>query len=246
MTKGLTLKTAPHKKWLEELTLELRLNDFSGKAIGDVLATVEEFLADSKQTAEEAFGKPREYAAQLAGGTDRTASKGMRGTIALSTASLLAFLVFTAALTPWLDGGQMLIGGWQLVCMAVLAVLVISLPLYLTHLLRHVWAVIAVPVVGVAAGIFSASLTPKTAGDAFLTLSPLPILIISAALLIVLSIIGTIIALRGEPDPVISPLDTTTTNTLKARWFEILTQWLFPILAVVLLGFTALINAVAP
>lgn len=245
MTKEQTMKTASHKKWLDELTLELRLNDASGKSIGDALATVEEFLADSGQSPEEAFGNPREYAAELAGGSLRPAWKGMSRTIALTTTSLLTFLVLNATLAPWLSGEQMLIGGWQLVCLAVLAVLVISLPLYVTHLLRHIWAMIAVPVVGVAAGIFSAALTPKTADDAFLVFTPQPILIISAALLIALSIVGTIITLREEPDPVVGPLDTTSTSRLKARLFELLTQWLFPIFGAVMLIMTALIPTAA-
>ena len=76
MTKG------TRKKWLDELAMELRLKDFSGAAIGDALASVEEFLADSGQSPVEAFGAPRNYAEELAGGTQRPAIKGMRGTIA--------------------------------------------------------------------------------------------------------------------------------------------------------------------
>ncbi|ALV47254.1 hypothetical protein MB46_18910 [Arthrobacter alpinus] len=243
MTKEQTMKTATHKKWLDELALELRLNDVPGKSIGDALATVEEFLADSGQSPEAAFGTPREYAARLAAEGSRPSRKGMRGTIALSTTSLLAFLVFTAALTPSPNGGQMLISGWQLASMLVLAALVISLPLYLTHLLRHLWALIAVPVVGSAAGVLSAVLTPKSADDAFLALPPAPILLISAALILALSIVGTIIVVRGEPDPVVSPLDSTPARAWKARWFEILTQWLFPIIAALMFGLTAMIKA---
>ncbi|MDD0860028.1 hypothetical protein NHF46_24790 [Arthrobacter alpinus] len=137
----------------------------------------------------------------------------------------------------------MLISAWQLVCMLILAALVISLPLYLTHLLRHTWALIAVPVVGAAAGILSASLTPKTAADAYLTLSPAPVLFISAALMLALALAGTINVVRGKPDLIVSPLEPAPAMTLKARWFEILTQWLFPILAVFLLGLTTLFSA---
>lgn len=239
MTKG------TRKKWLDELAMELRLKDFSGAAIGDALASVEEFLADSGQSPVEAFGAPRNYAEELAGGTQRPAIKGMRGTIAFSATSLLAFLTFNAALTPSPNGGLMLISAWQLVCMLILAALVISLPLYLTHLLRHTWALIAVPVVGAAAGILSASLTPKTAADAYLTLSPAPVLFISAALMLALALAGTINVVRGKPDLIVSPLEPAPAMTLKARWFEILTQWLFPILAVFLLGLTTLFSAAA-
>lgn len=239
------MTTTTHKKWLDELTLELRLKDASGKQIGDALATVEEFVADSGQSPAEAFGTPRSYAAQLtaeAGGNDQT---DFRPTIILSTGSLVVFLAFSAALSPWLAGEQLLIGGIQLIFMAALAALVIAMPVYLSFLLRHVWALVAVPLVGTAAGILSAVLGPKTADSAFLVLPPLPVLLVSAALMVALSIVGTVIALREQPDPVTGPLDADPANTVKARWFEILTQWLFPIFSVALLGFTALIGALS-
>ncbi|PYI37878.1 hypothetical protein CVS30_13140 [Arthrobacter psychrolactophilus] len=243
MTKEQTMKTASHKKWLDELTLELRLNDVSGKSIGDTLATVEEFLADSGQSPEEAFGTPRRYAAELAGGSVRPFRKDMRRTLALGTTSLVLFLVFSAALTPWLAGGQLFIGGLQLIFWVVLAAIVVALPLYLPFLLRHFWAVLAVPLIGGTFGVFSAILTPDTADDALLSIPPTPVLLISVGLLIFLSTIGTVLNLREKPDPVIHPLEDGTTTTLKARWLGLITEWLFPILAVVLLGITALFPA---
>ena len=51
--------------WRDELVLALRLRDASGARIGEVLAEVDEFCADSGQDAPTAFGDPREYAASL-------------------------------------------------------------------------------------------------------------------------------------------------------------------------------------
>ena len=245
MSKEQTTKTAPHKKWLDQLTLELRLNDVSGKSIGDALATVEEFLADSGQSPEEAFGTPREYAERLTAEGELSAKKDLRGRITWTAASLVIFLVFSAALTPWFKGGPLLIGGPQLLCLAVMAALVLTLPLYLPYVIRNFWAMVAVPVIGGAAGLLSAVLTPKSADDALLTLSPAPVLLISVGLLIVLSVAGTVMTLRAESDLVISPLDATQAKAQKARWLELITEWLFPILAGVLLGFTALIQSIA-
>ncbi|AIY02888.1 hypothetical protein ART_3289 [Arthrobacter sp. PAMC 25486] len=242
MTKDATAKSATHKKWLDALTMELRLNDVSGKSIGDTLATVQEFLADSGQSPEEAFGTPREYAAELSGCAIKPIKKDMKSTVSLSTANLVVFLVFSAALAPWLEGTRLLLGGWQLTSMAFLAALVLALPLYLPFLLRHFWALIAVPVVGGAAGVLSATLTPKVAGDAFLDFPPGPVLVISAGLMVALSMAGTVTALSEAPDPVVSPLDTAPAMTVKARWLEILTRWLFPIFSVFLLGITALLH----
>ncbi len=245
MIKEYLMKTTTHKKWLEELTLELRLKDFSGRAIGDVLATVKEFLADSDQQPESAFGTPRDYAAQLAAVSVPPAKADLRGTLSLSTASLVAFLVFSAGLTPWLKGEELLVGGWQLVSTAVLAALVLALPLYLSFLLRHMWALVAVPVVGGAAGVLSAVLSPKDAGEALMVLPPAAALIVGAGLMIVFSVAGTIPALREAPDPIVGPLESTPAATVKTRWLEILTQWLFPIFSLVLLGFTLLITTLS-
>lgn len=239
------MTTTAHRKWLDELTMELRLQDASGKQIGDALATVEEFVADSGQSPDEAFGTPRSYASHLIAEAGQPAKKDLRPSITLSTASLLVFLVFSAALSPWLAGTTLLIGRAQLAGMVVLAALVIALPLYLTFLLRHVWALIAVPVVGGAIGVLSAVLTPDNSAEAILTLAAGPVLLTTAALMVALSVVGTVIALREEPDPVTSPLAEAPAATLKVRWLEILTQWLFPIFSLVMLGLTALLGALS-
>jgi len=249
MNKEATTNMPATRKWLDELTLELRLKDVSGRSIGDALATVKEFLADSGQAPEEAFGTPREYAARLAEEVVPAGGKfnGTRlgASVTLNTTSLVAFLIFSAALSPWLKGTDLFVGGWQLASMALLAVLVVALPLYLPSLLRHVWALVAVPVIGGAAGVLSAVLMPDSPVDALLVLPPAAVLSISAGVMAGLSITGTIIALREAPDPVTGPMDPAPAKTLKARWFEVLTQWLFPIFAVVLLGFTALMVALS-
>lgn len=239
------MTTTAHKKWLDELALELRLQDASGRQIGDALATVQEYVADSGQSPDEAFGTPRSYAAELtaaAGGPDRS---DLRPQVMSSTASLMVFLAFSAALTPGLAGGQLLVGGVQLVSFAILAALVMALPLYMSFLLRHRWALIAVPVVGGGFGVLSAVLSPDSAAEALLVLPPLPVLVTTAALMVALSIVGTVTAVRGQPDPVTAPLEGTPKNTLKSRWLEILTQWLFPIVSLVMLGLTALIGALS-
>lgn len=250
MTKEATTTPPATKKWLDALTVELRLNDASGREIGDALATVREFTADSGQSPEEAFGTPREYAARLAG--EMAPARGGRfngpdlgASVMLSTMSLVVFLVFSAALSPWLKGTDLLVGGWQLASMALLAALVVALPLYLKFLIRHWWALVAVPVVGAAAGVLSAVLAPDSAAGAFLALPEAPVLAATVGVMLALSIIGTAAALRETPDPVTGPMDPAPAKTLKTRWLEILTQWLFPVFALVLLGLTALLEALS-
>ncbi|MBP2412111.1 hypothetical protein JOF48_000910 [Arthrobacter stackebrandtii] len=249
MNREATTNTPATRKWVDELTLELRLKDVSGRSIGDALATVQEFLADSGQAPQEAFGTPREYAARLAeemmpaGG--KANGTGLGASVTLSTTSLAAFLIFSAALSPWLKGTDLLVAGWQLASLAVLVGLVLALPFYLNFMVRHWWALVAVPVIGGAAGVLSAILAPDTPTDALLVLPPAPVLLATVGVMVALSIVGTAIALREAPDPVTGPLDPAPAKTLAARWFEILTQWLFPIFALVLLGFTALLEALS-
>lgn len=52
-----------HRKWRDELIYQLRLKDVSGNEIGNILCEVEEHIADTRETPEEAFGPAREYAA---------------------------------------------------------------------------------------------------------------------------------------------------------------------------------------
>lgn len=218
-------------------------HDASGREIGDAPATVGESLADSGQSPEDAFEAAREYAAQLAAEGNGPVKARLRSDIAWTAASLLAFLVYAPALPPWFNGGQLSIGGAQLMCTAVLAALVVALPLYLPFLLRHVRALTAIPLLGDTAGVLSALLAPDTVDDALLALQPAPVLIASIGVLVVLSMAGTIRNLREKPDPVIGPLEDAPPNTPRDRWSSVLTQWLFPVLAGVLLGLTAAIHA---
>ncbi|GAA1343837.1 hypothetical protein [Arthrobacter roseus] len=59
------MNTTNSTKWLDSFTLELRLRDVPGVAIGDAVATVEEHCSDSGEDAQSAFGDAREYARSL-------------------------------------------------------------------------------------------------------------------------------------------------------------------------------------
>ena len=239
------MKTANHKKWLDELTLELRLNNATGKEIGDALAAVEEFVADSGQSPAEAFGTAREYAARLAAESGPAAKDDLRFRITWAAASLVTFLVFSNALSPWIKGELLLVGGVQLASLALMAALVFAMPLYLPYVLRHFWALIALPVVGAAFGLIATLLAPKSPAQAFAVLEPVPVMLASAGILIILSIVGTFVALREPSDPIVSPLNSAPPATAKARFFELLTQWLFPLFSLLLLGFTLLIETLS-
>lgn len=246
MTQGQPVHAAAYKKWLDELTVELRINNVSGKSIGDMLASVEEFLADSGQSPQQAFGEPRSYALQLATAQPPAERgepgwSGYRVRVGGSATSLVAFLAFSAALTPWLQGGPLLLGGWQLLLLAMLGALVLALPLYLPWLLRHFWAMLTLPLVGAAAGLLGTWLTPASTDGALLVLAPAVVLVFSVAVLLALSAFGTVSTLREKPDHIVKPLNGG--DSRQSRWPELLVQWLFPLLALLMLGLTTVVEA---
>ncbi|MGL4832401.1 MAG: hypothetical protein ACRCWS_07520, partial [Propionibacteriaceae bacterium] len=57
--------SATNKKWLDELTVQLRVLHIKGSTIGDIIAQVETHLIDSGESAHVAFGDPATYAESL-------------------------------------------------------------------------------------------------------------------------------------------------------------------------------------
>ena len=238
--------TTPLQQWLDELTLELRLHHVTGAAIGDALATVTEFVQDSGQEPEEAFGSARIYAQQLAAEAPKTPREGFRRQVGLSTFGLVFFLIFSAAVSPWLNAEQLLLGGTQLACFALVAVLVLTLPLYLNVLLRHMWALVALPVLGGAAGVLGAVLQPREAIGALFALSPLPVLLVTATLMLAVAVLGTLSDGKAAPDTISNPLQPAPAKaTLKSRCLEILPHWFLPFFALLMFGLIAVMDALS-
>jgi hypothetical protein len=51
-----------HRKWREDLILQLRMADVPGDRIGDILLEADAHLRETGETPAEAFGNPKEYA----------------------------------------------------------------------------------------------------------------------------------------------------------------------------------------
>lgn len=117
--------TMTDKTWIDLFILELRLRRVPGAAIGDAVASVRELLADSGQSAEDAFGPAREYAASLDLPTMNPKQQALK-TVLLPVLGLFAFLVFALASTAWFAGNAVLL--------SVPQALVLSIPLLLTVL----------------------------------------------------------------------------------------------------------------
>ena len=123
---------ATDKKWFDDVMVELRLRQVHGSAIGDTVASARELLADTGQSAEEAFGPARVYAASLEL-PHAPAGQWVRAALWPMLASLLAFLLFAQAATAWageelllVSPAQVALVGTPVVLAAVGGVLIIG------------------------------------------------------------------------------------------------------------------------
>ncbi|WP_167045238.1 hypothetical protein [Salinibacterium sp. ZJ454] len=236
--------TSPEKKWLDELAMELRLREVSGPAIGDAVASARELLADTGQGAHETFGSARDYAAalELPRASDGGALKSVLWT---SLLGLLAFLLFAQATAALALEEPLLASPGQLALLSVPVILSAFLPLYLALAIRRRWVLVALVAVCAASGVLSALLAPSTPAEAWLAVDPIPWLIASGAMMVLLSIWGTVAALRrGDADDGITlPLEVpSAASKRRAMAFVIASNWLFPCFAVLVLVGTHLLT----
>ncbi|RAM38289.1 hypothetical protein [Arthrobacter globiformis] len=224
------------KKWFDDLILELRLRQVHGSAIGDTVASAQELLADTGQPAEEAFGPARAYAAALELPT-APQHEWVRRALWPALLGLLAFLVFNQAVVSAVRSEQMLVSPLQLALVATPVVLIALLPLYLAAAIRRIWVLITLSAICALAGLLSGVAAPTTQAEAWLTIDPLPWLIVSALTMVVLSIMNTIRSSRPNNDDIPDPRSATTHSSgTGTKIIVLITNWLFPILALAMLG----------
>ncbi|AFR28079.1 hypothetical protein [Arthrobacter sp. Rue61a] len=230
------MQETANKKWFDELVLELRLRQVHGDAIGDTVASVRELLRDTGQQAEEAFGPARSYAAELE--LPRAPKfEWVRKALWPSMLGLLAFLLFNQAVVPWARSEPMLISPVQAALVATPLVVIALLPLYLTAAVRRHWVLVGLVVICVASGLASGVVAPTNRADAWLELNPLPWLMGSAAIMVLLSIVNTMRHLGPDNDDIIDPTADTKPNTGARKKIGVLvTNWLFPIFALAMFG----------
>ncbi|WP_110181172.1 hypothetical protein [Nocardioides solisilvae] len=125
-----------HERWLDELTLELRLLDVDGRMIGDAVATAREFLVDAGVPARETFGSPRAYAARL--GLEPTPEKhaALRRTVTFAAVDVLGFLAFAFTGGAAWRGERFEVDAGALVLVGVVLALVAATPRLLPTVLR--------------------------------------------------------------------------------------------------------------
>lgn len=242
--------TVTDKTWIDQFTVELRLRRVRGPVIGDAVASVRELVADSGQSAEEAFGSPREYAASLELPTVSSRESAVR-TVLLPVLGLFAFLIFALASTAWFNQDLVLLSIPQVLLLAVpvLLTLMFALPFYPRAVIRQRWLPAVLILVAAAAGAVGTLVAPTSTADAWLAVSALPLLVGTAVVLGVLSVIGTIVTIRGsDDDEIVEPLSALDERGRRRGTSPllILVNWIFPMLAVVVFAMAWVFSLLRP
>ena len=234
-------RIAPHvdKDWRDDFIVELRLRDVPGDQIGDALMTVETHVVDSEESAQEAFGDAKGYAARIAEVAGRVRSSGVvtPAMVVGMVLGLAGMLLAARTFTSWLEGVPVaftvgdVIGGVLL--LALLAALMFTG--VLRQLVERQWLALVVPpvLIGVFVGIFLLFAEP---------LLELPV--VPAAIgALVLIVLRTVIAWNDEDgtDEITAP-GTQPGNGIRAR---ATTALVLPLMTLLLLGFTWVLHQVS-
>ena len=200
-----------HEKWCRAFVLELRLRNVPGPVIGERLAEVEAHCAETGGAPSEAFGAPTDYAARVDqdGAPDRVS--GVWAVTAAVSAQVLAMLVGTSAVSAWAGGDSLTYNVGQVLCFALILLVVLTLPLSLSPMVRHPWTV-GVPLVSV--GLLGAGGAALSGRADLPTLGLLPAPVVAVGLfLAVLGLAWVVyreLARDGGDDLVTSPLRATS------------------------------------
>lgn len=229
-------ETKADKKWLDNFALELRLQNVSGPDVGDALAHVESYCADSGETPSEAFGDPVEYAQQLElRPDDPETDLHRRLRYALpSLAGLIGLFVFLPTIPALYRGGPVTINIWQAGFILLLAVILIAAVANLGTLVRNRWVLIAFAVAGPLCGVGFAVSGTTAAGSPALVLPSLPVVITAAVVIVAAALWGQLRNPDQDGDPIVRPTGTGTAaakNRRHSRILQILPHWLLLIAA---------------
>lgn len=99
------------KKYHDDLLAAMRLHEISGERAGEVLAEVDAHVTETGEDPVEAFGKPRDYAKQVAAQLDPSTGKRSTGEIVLGSAAAGFLGMFgTSLLGSGMDLGEPEVG----------------------------------------------------------------------------------------------------------------------------------------
>jgi len=242
-----------NEKWLESLTIELRLLDVNGTRIGDAVATAREFLADSGARAEESFGSAHHYAAELSLPATANAAKGVWGAALRSGLGLLGLMALIETVVPLRHQTDVTFGlGVVLITIAVLAIIAF-LPRMLTVIIVRIVsqgkgrAFIEGAAVGLVTTLIFVLISLWSADRIVFSVPALPVFI-AAVVLLIAPPLWAQFHHSYEADPIVPPSSASADTPripIGVRLFLITTNWLLVILSVILCGLVLLLDTLA-
>jgi len=238
--------TMTDETWIELFIVELRVRHVPGPAIGDAVASVRELTADSGIPAVEQFGSARAYADSL--NLPQIDPREQRLTVVfLPVMGLFAFLVSALAGLAWANGDAILLTGIQVLVLSVpiALTLLFALPFYPRAVARRRWLPALLVLLAGASGATCMLLAPQTVAEAWIVAPALPVFVGAFVVLVALSIVNTVLVVRGSlDDEIIDPSHEDRTSGGRGRTaFLLFVAWLFPLLALVTLALTWGMNA---
>lgn len=205
------------REWFDDFILALRLRDVRGAAIGDAVAVVRGHVADTGESAQEAFGEPRAHAGQLELPTVPGIGP-MDPQVMGPALSLLGLLAFAPAVSALFAGTSMGFSLPQLLLFLVPVAAVLGLPCYFNVGVRHLWVFAVVFVLAVVAATASGFLSPGRGQPTLVSWDPWWVTAISGVLLLAASARAIASALRTEPDGIVDPLGGEQGTPSRNRW----------------------------
>jgi hypothetical protein len=224
-----TERASDNAAWLEDLTIELRLLEVPGAAIGDAVASAREFLADSGARAGESFGSPARYAAELELPTPLSSSQGSQGELLLNSAiGAIGLVMLAQAVFPLAGGDDLLVVKvWMLLSLAGMILALALVPRLMPALVRARPArvlMIALGLMLVGGGPFALVVWQ---GQAVLFSVPALPIAIGAGILLLAPPIWNEVRHNLWPDPIVEPgAEPDPRPSLKLRLLLITVNWM--------------------
>ena len=228
------IRSAENEKWLESLTIELRLQGVNGTRIGDAVATAREFLVDSGEAAADFFGSPQHYAAELNLPATPELAQGVRDALVRTGFGVLGMFALVESVVPLMNDERLTLGPVVLFIYLFALVLIAFLPSLVPVMarMRRRGVIIGTVTAALLGGTIPALLA-LWAGDLVLvTLPALPVVIVGAVLLVAPALWGQLRHSLAD-DPIVAPGYTPSPHAaFRARLFLVVTNWLLVIGAV--------------
>lgn len=229
-------------RWRDDFVLTLRVRDVSGAQIGDALAHVESYCAESGETAEEAFGEAREYAGSLPFDTPLPSSTFVPLSQLLRIGvALLGMYVTVEAVTGWVSHETPGVSLGLVVAAVVVVLTTVLVVRRLEAVVRHPWLAGLSLVPAFAATAAALILLDEPQVD----VAPVPLTVVGLLLLVVPSIWETVRGTAPAADVVVSPLADPEDSRRANRRSALLVAWIIPVMAVPTVALTATVAALA-